>query len=45
MSGDKGSLDALLIEERRFPPSEAFRRAAVVGDPDIYDRAAEDREA
>jgi acetyl-CoA synthetase len=45
MSGDKGSLDALLVEERRFPPSEAFRRAAVIGDPDIYDRAAEDREA
>ncbi len=45
MSGDSGALSALLTEERRFPPSEAFRARAVVGDAGIYDRAAADREA
>ncbi len=45
MSGDSGDLSALLTEERRFPPSEAFTRRAVVGDAGIYERAASDREA
>jgi acetyl-CoA synthetase len=45
MSGETGALSALLIEERRFPPSEAFRRGAVINDPAIYERAAADREA
>jgi acetyl-CoA synthetase len=45
MSGDSGALSALLTEERRFPPSEAFTSRAVIGDPAIYDRAATDREA
>ena len=44
MSGDTGELSALLIEERRFPPSDAFRSTAVIGDAGIYDRAASDRE-
>ena len=45
MSSDKGVLDALLHEERRFPPPEEFRRRAVIHDPDVYARAAADREA
>ncbi len=45
MSGDSGALSALLTEERRFPPSEAFTSRSVFGDPGIYDRAAKDREA
>jgi acetyl-CoA synthetase len=45
MSSDTGSLDALLTEERRFAPSEAFRAHAVVSDPEIYQRASTDREA
>src|SRR5690606_12692708 len=38
-------IDALLSENRRFPPSDTFRREAVVNDPDVYDRAAKDPEA
>jgi len=38
-------LDALLQEQRIFPPSEAFRRQANVSDPAIYDRARRDLEA
>ena len=38
-------IDALLQEHRRFPPSEAFRRQAVVSDPAIYERAAQDPDA
>ncbi len=35
---------ALLKEDRRFPPPEAFRRQANVTDPAVYDRAAADPE-
>ncbi|MEQ1857569.1 MAG: acetate--CoA ligase [Longimicrobiales bacterium] len=45
MSSDSGSLDALLTENRRFPPAAAFRARAVLGDPEVYGRAAADREA
>jgi acetyl-CoA synthetase len=45
MSSDSGSLDALLSEERRFPPPAVFRARAVLNDPEIYARAAGDREA
>ena len=45
MSSDPGSLDALLTEERRFPPSDVFRARAVIDDPGIYARASADREA
>ncbi len=45
MSTDSGSLDALLTEDRRFPPPEEFRSKAVVSDPEVYERAAGDREA
>jgi acetyl-CoA synthetase len=38
-------IDALLKEDRRFPPSAAFRAAADVSDPEVYARAARDPEA
>ncbi|MEO7272318.1 MAG: AMP-binding protein, partial [Vicinamibacterales bacterium] len=38
-------IDALLQEDRSFPPSAAFQRAAVAGDPGVYERAARDPEA
>ena len=38
-------IDDLLQENRKFPPSEAFRREATAGDPSIYERAAADRPA
>ena len=38
-------IDALLNENRRFPPSDAFRRAAVIQDAGVYERAAADPEA
>src|SRR4051812_10638828 len=37
-------IDALLQEHRSFPPPEAWRRDALVTDPQIYDRAARDPE-
>jgi acetyl-CoA synthetase len=36
------SIDNLLHEERRFPPSDAFA-AAAVAQPELYERAASDR--
>ena len=38
-------LEALLKENRAFPPSDDFRRQANVSDPAIYDRARTDLEA
>ncbi len=38
-------IDALLQENRRFPPSDAFRANALAKDPGIYERAARDPEA
>ncbi|MGE3277567.1 MAG: acetate--CoA ligase [Vicinamibacterales bacterium] len=38
-------IEALLREDRAFPPAEAFRREAHVSDPGIYERAAADPEA
>ena len=38
-------IDALLKEERRFPPSPSWRTTANVSDPEIYARAAADPEA
>jgi acetyl-CoA synthetase len=38
-------IDALLKEERSFPPSDEWRRTANVIDPGVYDRAAADPEA
>ncbi len=37
------ALEALLQEERLFPPPESFRRRANLSDPSIYKRAAGDR--
>jgi len=42
MSSDGGALDALLTEERVFPPPEHFKDGAVVADRRLYDRASED---
>ncbi|MEP6918519.1 MAG: acetate--CoA ligase, partial [Acidobacteriota bacterium] len=38
-------IDALLTEDRRFPPSDAWRANANVTDPEVYERAARDPEA
>ncbi len=38
-------IDALLQENRSFPPSDAFRRQSQCSDPAIYERAAKDPEA
>src|SRR5579864_2877716 len=38
------NLDALLEENRKFPPSEEFRKQANANDPEIYDRARRDPE-
>ena len=38
-------IEALLEEDRHFPPSPDFAEAAVVRDPAIYERAAADPEA
>jgi acetyl-CoA synthetase len=38
-------IDALLNEHRTFPPSDAWKRDAVLNDPGIYERAADDPEA
>ena len=38
------NLDALLEENRKFPPSEEFRKHANANDPEIYERARRDPE-
>jgi acetyl-CoA synthetase len=38
-------IDVLLQEERRFPPPDAFRRAALISDWATHDRATADYEA
>ncbi|MGE0041691.1 MAG: acetate--CoA ligase [Vicinamibacterales bacterium] len=38
-------IDALLREDRAFPPAEAFTRQANIADPGIYEKAAADPEA
>ena len=37
-------IDVLLQENRKFPPSEEFRREALLSDPSIYEAAARDPE-
>ncbi len=39
------SIDVLLQEDRKFPPPDAFRRAALVNDATPYDQATHDYEA
>ncbi len=38
-------IEALLREDRTFPPSDAFRAKAIINDPGIYEQAARDPEA
>ena len=38
------TIDALMAENRKFPPSEAFRADALVRDTSLYDEAAADDE-
>jgi acetyl-CoA synthetase len=38
-------IDALLQENRRFPPADSFSKHAVARDPQVYERAAKDPEA
>ena len=38
------SIEALLHEERRFPPSEEFTRQANIRDPKVYEEASKDFE-
>ena len=45
MSRIPSALETLLTEDRRFPSPPAFSEAAVLSDPEIYRRAAEDPEA
>src|SRR5258708_16718205 len=40
-----GSIDALLQEDRRYPPSAEFKAQANWNDPSIYQRAEADPEA
>jgi acetyl-CoA synthetase len=35
-------IDALLVEERQFPPPPEFAANAVVNDPAIYEKASRD---
>ncbi len=41
---ETGTIDALLKEERRYPPPEEFARNAIVSDPAVYERANQDIE-
>jgi acetyl-CoA synthetase len=45
MANREQALEALLKEDRRFPPPPAFREQANAADPDVYARAAADPEA
>ncbi|HXW77635.1 MAG TPA: acetyl-coenzyme A synthetase N-terminal domain-containing protein, partial [Candidatus Eremiobacteraceae bacterium] len=36
------AIEALFAENRSFPPSDAFKKHALLNDPSIYDRAAKD---
>ena len=35
-------IDALLTEDRRFPPSSEWRQNAIIADAGIYERAERD---
>ena len=45
MVENSGSIDALLQEERTFPPPGDFVGKATMADPDIYEKARQDPEA
>ena len=38
-------IDVLLTENRKFPPSEEFRKSALINSPEVYEEAARDPEA
>jgi acetyl-CoA synthetase len=42
MSDDHNTIDDLMLENRKFPPSAEFKRQALVADTSLYDEAAED---
>ena len=42
MSDDHNTIDDLMLENRKFPPSAEFKREALVTDTSLYDEAAED---
>ena len=45
MVEDRGTFEALLQEDRTFPPSNEFRKQANISDPGIYEKALADPEA
>jgi acetyl-CoA synthetase len=45
MSDEKHSIDALLQENRKFPPTDEFREKANISDPAVYAKALRGREA
>ncbi len=45
MVQSSGNIDALLQEDRRFPPSEDFIKQANISDPKVYEDATADYEA
>ena len=45
MTTNDGGIDALLQEDRTFPPSKDFVSNANISDPDIYDKAKADPES
>src|SRR6476619_1909029 len=45
VSEPQRNIDALLSEQRTFPPPQAFRDHAVIGDLAVYETAAADHEA
>ena len=45
MAENIGSIEALLQEDRTFPPSDEFKNQANINDPGVYEEAANDPEA
>jgi len=45
VSDVQANIDALLQEDRSFPPPPGFAERAIVGDPSVFERAAADPEA
>ncbi|HZU81202.1 MAG TPA: acetate--CoA ligase, partial [Acidimicrobiales bacterium] len=43
--GPHAAIDDFYLEERTFPPPDAFRAGAVVSDPSVYEQADKDFEA
>ncbi len=42
MSDNHNTIDDLMLENRKFPPSADFKRQALVADTSLYDQASED---